>query len=121
VLSPIQLNQEAMDGVGALLNHPRVGIRKIKALLNPTLELKSADASAASVLFAFDRAGRHALPASSSSSQACARGAAAPAHERGEPPGAAVRIGRTAALNGMPIDRRGSASLDPPTRAKLSR
>jgi chromosome partitioning protein len=39
VLSPIQLNQEAMDGVGALLNHDRVGVRKIKALLNPKLHL----------------------------------------------------------------------------------
>lgn len=39
VLSPIQLNQEALDGVGALLNHERVGIRKIKAVLNPKLKL----------------------------------------------------------------------------------
>lgn len=39
VLSPIQLNQEAMDGVGALLNHGRVGVRKIKALINPKLQL----------------------------------------------------------------------------------
>ena len=39
VLSPIQLNQEAMDGVGALLNHERVGVRRIKALLNPKLHL----------------------------------------------------------------------------------
>jgi chromosome partitioning protein len=39
VLSPIQLNQEAMDGVGGLLNHDRVGVRKIKALLNPKLQL----------------------------------------------------------------------------------
>ena len=39
VLSPIQLNQEAMDGVSGLLNHDRVGIRKIKAILNPKLEL----------------------------------------------------------------------------------
>jgi chromosome partitioning protein len=39
VLSPIQLNQEAMDGVGALLNHDRVGVRRIKALLNPKLQL----------------------------------------------------------------------------------
>lgn len=40
VLSPIQLiqlNQEAMDGVSALLNHDRVGLRKIKAALNPKL------------------------------------------------------------------------------------
>jgi chromosome partitioning protein len=39
VLSPIQLNQEAMDGVSALLNHDRVGVRKIKAALNPKLRL----------------------------------------------------------------------------------
>jgi chromosome partitioning protein len=39
VLSPIQLNQEAMDGVSGLLSHARVGVRKIKALLNPKLEL----------------------------------------------------------------------------------
>jgi chromosome partitioning protein len=39
VLSPIQLNQEAMDGVSALLNHERVGLRKIKAVLNPKLRL----------------------------------------------------------------------------------
>jgi len=38
-LSPIQLNQEAMDGVSALLNHERVGLRKIKAVLNPKLTL----------------------------------------------------------------------------------
>lgn len=39
VLSPIQLNQEAIDGIGALLNHPRYGLRKIKATLNPGLDL----------------------------------------------------------------------------------
>lgn len=39
VLSPIQLNQEAMDGVSGLLNHERVGVRKIKAILNPKLSL----------------------------------------------------------------------------------
>jgi len=39
VLSPIQLNQEALDGVGGLLNHERVGLRKIKAVLNPKLSL----------------------------------------------------------------------------------
>ena len=38
VLSPIQLNQEALDGVTALLNHERVGLRKIKAVLNPRLQ-----------------------------------------------------------------------------------
>jgi chromosome partitioning protein len=39
VLSPIQLNQEAIDGVRALIAHPRVGVSKIKALLNPKLHL----------------------------------------------------------------------------------
>ena len=39
VLSPIQLKQEAMDGVAALLDHERVGLRKIKAVLNPKLRL----------------------------------------------------------------------------------
>ena len=39
VLSPIQLNLEAMDGIGGLLNHERVGLRKIKAVLNPKLHL----------------------------------------------------------------------------------
>jgi chromosome partitioning protein len=39
VLSPIQLNQEAIDGVRALLHHPRVGLNKIKAVLNPRLQL----------------------------------------------------------------------------------
>jgi chromosome partitioning protein len=39
VLSPIQLNQEAMDGVTALLNHERVGLRKIKSVLNGKLNL----------------------------------------------------------------------------------
>jgi chromosome partitioning protein len=39
VLSPIQLTQEAMVGVSGLLNHDRVGVRKIKTLLNPKLEL----------------------------------------------------------------------------------
>jgi len=39
VLSPIQLNQEAIDGIGDLLNHPTIGIRKIKEAINPKLEL----------------------------------------------------------------------------------
>lgn len=39
VLSPIQLNQEALDGVISLLNHERIGVRKIKAVLNPKLQL----------------------------------------------------------------------------------
>lgn len=39
VISPIQLNREALEGVNALLNHQRAGVRKIKALLNPKLDL----------------------------------------------------------------------------------
>lgn len=39
VLSPIQLNQEAIDGIGDLLNHPVLGIRNIQASVNPNLKL----------------------------------------------------------------------------------
>jgi len=39
VLSPLQLNQEAIDGIGDLLNHETIGIRKIKAAINHKLEL----------------------------------------------------------------------------------
>lgn len=39
VLSPLQLNQEAIDGIGDLLNHDTIGIRKIKAVINPKLNL----------------------------------------------------------------------------------
>jgi chromosome partitioning protein len=39
VLSPIQLNQEAIDGIGGLLSHPRVGVLKIQRTLNPSLVL----------------------------------------------------------------------------------
>lgn len=39
VVSPVQLNQEAMSGVNMLLNHERLGIRRIKAILNPKLHL----------------------------------------------------------------------------------
>lgn len=39
VLSPLQLNQEAIDGIGDLLNHENIGIRKIKATINPKLDL----------------------------------------------------------------------------------
>lgn len=39
VLSPIQLNQEAIDGVRSMLLHPRVGVYRIKAALNAKLEL----------------------------------------------------------------------------------
>ena len=39
VLSPIQLNQEAIDGVRALLHHPRVGFHKIKSVLNPKISM----------------------------------------------------------------------------------
>lgn len=37
VLAPIQLNQEAIGGIKALIGHPRYGIDRIKATLNPTL------------------------------------------------------------------------------------
>ncbi len=39
VLSPLQLNQEAIDGIGDLLNHENIGIRKIQATINKKLEL----------------------------------------------------------------------------------
>ena len=39
VLSPIQLNLEALEGIGELLNHARYGVTKIKAAINAKLEL----------------------------------------------------------------------------------
>lgn len=39
VISPLQLNQEAIDGIAALLGHERVGIQRIQAKLNPRLRL----------------------------------------------------------------------------------
>lgn len=39
VLSPVQLNQEAIDGIAALLGHERVGVQRIQARLNPGLKL----------------------------------------------------------------------------------
>jgi chromosome partitioning protein len=38
-LVPIQLNQEAIDGVRSVLEHPRFGYARIKAGFNPTLNL----------------------------------------------------------------------------------
>lgn len=39
VLSPLQLNQEAIDGIGSLLNDDMIGVRKIQATLNKKLKL----------------------------------------------------------------------------------
>jgi chromosome partitioning protein len=39
VVSPVELNQEALDGIGALFHHPRYGIYKIKKLMNPGLSM----------------------------------------------------------------------------------
>ncbi|NVM77469.1 chromosome partitioning protein [Duganella sp. SG902] len=39
LLSPVQLNQEAIDGIAALLQHERYGYHKLRQLLNPKLEL----------------------------------------------------------------------------------
>lgn len=39
VLSPLQLNQEAIDGIGSLLNDDAIGVRKIQATLNKKLKL----------------------------------------------------------------------------------
>ncbi len=38
VLAPVQLNQEAIAGISALLGHPRYGVKRIQASLNPTLK-----------------------------------------------------------------------------------
>lgn len=38
VLSPLQLNQEALDGIGGLMTHPRYGLARIRAALNPSLQ-----------------------------------------------------------------------------------
>jgi chromosome partitioning protein len=38
LLSPIELKQEAIDGIGTLLNHGRYGVHKVKAALNPKLD-----------------------------------------------------------------------------------
>jgi chromosome partitioning protein len=37
VLAPVQLNQEAIAGISALLGHPRYGVKRIQASLNPGL------------------------------------------------------------------------------------
>jgi chromosome partitioning protein len=37
VVSPLQLNQEAIDGIGDLLNHSNIGIRRIQETLNEKL------------------------------------------------------------------------------------
>lgn len=39
ILSPVQLAQESIDGIGAMLNDPTIGIRRIQATVNPTLKL----------------------------------------------------------------------------------
>jgi chromosome partitioning protein len=39
VLAPIQLNQEAIEGIAGLFGHPRYGIARITATLNPDLNL----------------------------------------------------------------------------------
>jgi len=38
VLAPIQLNQEAIAGISALLGHPHYGLKRIQASLNPGLK-----------------------------------------------------------------------------------
>lgn len=39
LLSPVQLNQEAIDGIGALLHHCRYGYLRMREVLNPRLDL----------------------------------------------------------------------------------
>lgn len=38
LLSPIELKQEAIDGIGALLHHGRYGVHRVQRVLNPRLE-----------------------------------------------------------------------------------
>lgn len=38
LLSPIELKQEAIDGIGALLQHGRYGVQRVKRILNPGLD-----------------------------------------------------------------------------------
>lgn len=38
LLSPIELKQEAIDGIGALLHHGRYGVERVKRALNPDLD-----------------------------------------------------------------------------------
>ena len=38
LLSPIELKQEAIDGIGALLHHGRYGVYRVQRALNPRLE-----------------------------------------------------------------------------------
>lgn len=38
LLSPIELKQEAIDGIGALLHHGRYGLHRVKRVLNPGLD-----------------------------------------------------------------------------------
>jgi chromosome partitioning protein len=38
LLSPIELKQEAIDGIGALLHHGRYGVQRVKRALNPGLD-----------------------------------------------------------------------------------
>lgn len=39
ILSPIELTQEAIDGIAVMLNHPTIGIRRIQQTINPGLHL----------------------------------------------------------------------------------
>ena len=39
LLSPVELNQEAIDGIAALLHHPRYGVLKIIRVMNPGLKV----------------------------------------------------------------------------------
>jgi chromosome partitioning protein len=38
IISPVQLNQEALDGITALQTHPKYGVTRIKTALNPKLK-----------------------------------------------------------------------------------
>lgn len=39
VVSPVQLAQESIDGIGDMLNDPAIGVRRIQATINPRLKL----------------------------------------------------------------------------------
>lgn len=39
VVSPVQLAQESIDGIGAMLNDPAIGIRQVQKKINPNLRL----------------------------------------------------------------------------------
>lgn len=39
ILSPVQLAQESVDGIGTMINDPTIGIRRVQSTINPSLKL----------------------------------------------------------------------------------